>query len=289
MANKPIDQLVPAGSVEPNDLIPIHQNGVAKKLAAKVLENWLLQMANGHGGIHSIEKVGSNGLVGTYRMTFADTSTFDYVITNGRSIKTIAKTKTSGLTDTYTITYSDNTTSTFPVTNGATGPKGADAHVYFKYASQKPTASSHSMGDEPDNWIGIYSGTAAAAPSDWTQYQWFQFKGAPGNTGAAAQVTETKVEYQAGTSGIVAPSGTWQTSVPIVPQGGYLWVRTTIRFNSGSPVTSYAVCRFGIDGTGSVSSVNGMSPDGNGDVSLDIDISQTEYDLLMNALAEGGG
>ena len=44
----------------------------------------------------------------------------------GRGITNIAKTSTSGLVDTYTITYSDSTTSTFQVTNGRNGTNGTN-------------------------------------------------------------------------------------------------------------------------------------------------------------------
>ena len=42
----------------------------------------------------------------------------------GRSVVSIIKTNTVGLVDTYTITYSNSSTSTFTVTNGATGATG---------------------------------------------------------------------------------------------------------------------------------------------------------------------
>lgn len=42
----------------------------------------------------------------------------------GKGITSIVKTGTLGLIDTYTITYSDSTTSTFDITNGAKGDKG---------------------------------------------------------------------------------------------------------------------------------------------------------------------
>ena len=35
------------------------------------------------------------------------------------------------------------------------------------------------------------------------------------------------IEYQAGTSGTTPPTGTWSTSIPVVPDGGYLWTRVT--------------------------------------------------------------
>lgn len=249
MADKAVSELIEAKQVSPGDLFVLEQDGTAKKLTGQTLENWLLQMAQGHGGIHSIEKVGSNGLTDTYRMTFADTSTFDYIITNGRGIKSIAKTKTSGLTDTYTVTFNDGTTFDYTVTNGAKGDKGDAWYVWFKYASQMPTEASHSMGDVIDNCMGIYSGTQPTKPTDWKAYQWFQIKGEKGNTGDPAILLGWKTEYQASTSGKVPPSGAWSEELPVIKQGTYLWTRTTQTYNSGSPVVAYSVGYLGKDGT----------------------------------------
>ena len=268
MADKSVGELIAAQSVTPTDLFVLEQNGTAKKLTGQVLENWLVSFADGHGGIKSIVKHSTDVLVDTYRITLADTTTFDFVVNNGRGINTIEKTGTSGLVDTYTITFNDATSSTFEVVNGAKGDKGDNTYTHIKYASQKPTASSHSMGDVADNWIGIYFGASETAPTDWTQYEWFQIKGEKGETGEPATLNSSSVEYQVSDSGTIIPSGAWSASIPVVAQGKYLWTRTTQTFNTGSPVISYSVSRMGIDGTGSVSSVAGVSPDENGDVPL---------------------
>lgn len=268
MADKAVSELIEAERITATDLFVLEQNGTAKKLTGQVLLNWLTAAADGHGGIQSIQKVSTNGLADTYRIILADTTTFDFVVTNGRGISGITKTATSGLVDTYTIQYNDGTSATFTVTNGAKGDKGDNTYTWIKYASQEPTASSHSFGDVPDNWIGIYFGFADTAPTDWTQYQWFKIKGEKGDTGSPATLTSSKAEYQVSDSGSIIPSGAWSESVPVVPQGKYLWTRTTNTFNTGSPVVSYSVSRMGRDGTGSVSSVANISPDTNGNVPL---------------------
>ena len=93
-------------------------------------------------------------------------------------------------------------------------------------------------------------------------------QGPQGDPGTAATVTSTEIVYQAGTSGTEAPTGTWSAVVPTVPQGQYLWTRVTTQFNTGSPVIYYSVSRFGVDGSGSVSSVNGVAPDNSGNIQL---------------------
>ena len=69
--------------------------------------------------------------------------------------------------------------------------------------------------------------------------------------------------------------------MPTVAPGRYLWTRQVLRFNTGDPITSYSVSRFGIDGTGAVSSVAGVAPDENGNVPLDA--------ADVKALPIGGG
>ena len=92
--------------------------------------------------------------------------------------------------------------------------------------------------------------------------------GPQGAAGAPATLESYVVEYMASDSGTNAPSGSWSTTVPNVDQGKYLWTRVTQTYNTGSPVVSYSVSRMGIDGSGSVSSVAGVSPDSNGNVAL---------------------
>lgn len=284
-------ELIAAQSVTPTDLFVLEQNGTAKKLTGQVLENWLVSFADGHGGIHSIAKLSTSGLVDTYRITLADTTTFDFVVNNGRGITGISKTGTSGLVDTYTISYNNGTTSKFTVTNGAKGDKGDNAYIWIKYASQKPTESSHSMGDIPDDWIGIYSGNASTAPTDWQQYKWYKCKGEKGDTGDAAALVTKSVTYQIGSSGTIEPSGNWQSTVPEVPQGKYLWTRTVVQFNTGDPITWYSVAYAGINGTGAVSTVCGKSPDETGNVAVtadDVDALPSAGGRMTGPIAMGG-
>lgn len=282
MADKAISELVAAPSVTPDSLFVLQQDGTAKKLTAKVLENWLLSFADGHGGIQSYELLKTVGLVKTYRFTLADQTPIDIDVVDGRGIESVKPTSTDGLVVTYTITYNDGKTDTITVTNGAKGDKGDRADIWVKYASQKPTASSHSFGDVPDAWIGIATGhNMDAAPTDWQQYTWFQWKGEKGDTGEPATLVSSQVTYQVGDSGTIIPSGSWTTSVPHVTPGKFLWTREVTQFNTGSPIVKYSVSRFGMDGLGSVTTVAGVSPDPNGNVNLDADD--------VKALPIGGG
>ena len=155
MADKSISELTAATQVGSTDLFVLEQSGVAKKLTGQILENWLVALADGHGGIQDIEKTSTSGLIDTYTITLADETVetftvtngkaissvvktgavppsltdsyrinyndgthYDFTVTNGKGVTSIEKTSTSGLVDTYTITYNDSTNGTITVTNG---------------------------------------------------------------------------------------------------------------------------------------------------------------------------
>lgn len=281
MADKAISELISAEQITATDMFVLEQNGTAKKLTGQVLLNWLTAAADGHGGIQSYKLLQTEGLVKTYRFTLADQSFMDIDVVDGRGIEDVILDSRNGLVDTYRMIFNDGPAKYFTVTNGAKGDKGEKANIWVKYASQQPTASSHSFGDIPDAWIGISTGHLSQAPTDWQEYAWFKWKGEKGDTGDPATIVSASITYQAGDSGTVIPSGSWSTSIPAVTPGRYLWTRQVLQFNTGIPITSYSVSRFGIDGTGAVSSVCNKSPDENGNVDLNA--------AAVGALSVNGG
>lgn len=152
---------------------------------------------------------------------------------------------------------------------GLKGPKG-DAFTYADFTAEQLAELKGPKGD-------------AFEYSDFTPAQLAALKGGPGTP---ATVASTETVYQAGTSGTEAPTGTWSAAVPTVPQGQYLWVRVTTQFNTGEPVIYYSVSRFGVDGSGSVVSVNGVSPDNSGNVRVQAeDITTSGGQTVEEALA----
>lgn len=101
--------------------------------------------------------------------------------------------------------------------------------------------------------------------SDFTEAQLAALKGA---TGDPATVESSATTYQVGDSGTEAPTGDWSATIPTVPQGKYLWAKTVTQFNSGAPITTTVVSRFGVDGAGSVTTVNNVEPDDAGNIQL---------------------
>ena len=61
------------------------------------------------------------------------------------------------------------------------------------------------------------------------------------------------VEYQASNNGTTVPTGTWQSSVPSVNNGQYLWTRTRIYYTNSTTSDSYSVSYKGTNGTNGTS------------------------------------
>lgn len=71
--------------------------------------------------------------------------------------------------------------------------------------------------------------------------------GKNGNDGRG--IASTVITYQASSSGTTTPTGTWQSTIPTVTAGHYLWTKTVINYTSGEPTTSYSVSMMGKTGT----------------------------------------
>lgn len=93
-------------------------------------------------------------------------------------------------------------------------------------------------------------------------------RGYTGNPGADITITSTSVQYQEWTSGTSYPTGTWLDNPPSIAQGNFLWTRTIVNYSDGGQTVAYSVARNGVDGSGAVSTVCGVSPDGAGNVAL---------------------
>ena len=65
--------------------------------------------------------------------------------------------------------------------------------------------------------------------------------------GTSVTITSTSVEYQKSSSGTAAPS-TWQSTIPDVPSGQYLWTKTTVYYSNGKSTVSYSVAKQGSTG-----------------------------------------
>lgn len=133
-------------------------------------------------------------------------------------------------------------------------------------------------------------GSPAAAQVGVTEGHYHIALGLPrGETGEAAIITAVGTAYQQSDNGQTPPGGAWQESPMEPTPGRYLWTRTVLTWNSGQTTTLYTVARQGMDGQGAVSTVNGVSPDGSGNVQLPVDdapVSGSAHLISSGAVAE---
>lgn len=76
--------------------------------------------------------------------------------------------------------------------------------------------------------------------------------GAKGDDGIAGKdgvgIKDTLIEYAVSTSGTTRPTSGWSTSIPTVPQGQYLWTRTTWTYTDNTTEQGFTVARQGEKG-----------------------------------------
>lgn len=138
--------------------------------------------------------------------------------------------------------YSNGTRKeTIPAIIGIYGDKGADGVGINSSSIMYGISTSASV--QPTNW------TETMPVAKQGEYLWkriitdytdpskpdtieltYNYQGKDGTPGTS--LTVSKIEYQSGTSGTVAPTGTWTTSIASVPEGQYLWSKATLSDNS---------------------------------------------------------
>ena len=165
----------------------------------------------------------------------------DGITVNKKFSFAVAKTGSSGTSvtvSTTTVEYATSSNGTTAPTSGwqSTVPAVATGQflwtkTYVKYSDNKSTTS----------YAVSYSGT----------------NGTNGTNGTSVTVSSTSVTYQTSTSGTTTPTGTWQTTVPSVTNGQFLWTKTYVKYSDGKETTSYAVSYKGTNGTNGKDGENG--------------------------------
>lgn len=61
-------------------------------------------------------------------------------------------------------------------------------------------------------------------------------------------ISATKIEYVGSTSGTVKPTTGWSTTIPTVPEGQYLWTRTTWTYTDNTSEMGYSAAKMGAKG-----------------------------------------
>ena len=153
--------------------------------------------------------------------------------------------------------------------DGLPGKPGADGRTPYFHTAYADSADGQ-LGFSTTNASGkLYMGTCTdyiqSDPTDYRAYTWVKIKGETGQTGPAGRdgrdgkgVKSYAITYQAGTSGVTYPTGSWSSTIPTVPKGQYLWSKTTLTYTDNTTSDTYSVAYFPVNGaTGATG--NGIS------------------------------
>ena len=178
---------------------------------------------------------------------------------------------------------------TWSLIQGENGVNGIDGKTYYTWVKYADTPTGGGLSDNPTgkSYIGLaYNKTTPTESTNPGDYQWALIKGDKGDTGPAGQngkgVSSYSVTYQAGTSGTTAPTGTWTTTIPSVPQGRYLWTKMVITYTDNTSTTSYSVSYIPVNGQNGATGATG--PAGNGISSI-----TAEFYLSTSKTTQTGG
>lgn len=169
-------------------------------------------------------------------------------------------------------------------TNGTPGAPGSDGRtVYFhvKYSNDGGKTFTSNSGETVGSYLGTCTDYEESDPTTVESYTWVKIKGEQGIQGDKGEdgrgILSQEIAYQTSSSGAEIPTGAWNSNIPDVPLGQYLWTRTTTTYTKGTPenVISYSVSRVGADG------VNGSDGnDGRGisstEITYQVGSSQTD-------------
>lgn len=289
MANKRVQDLTPAESIQLADRFVLEQAGQAKSLTGQILIDDLATALDGHGGISSItytEPVAPS-LEGTLTITMADETTYDLVITNGNGIESIEiKYGISNVADPAYVYewYSAVVSPTdalpyaftrFTITDSTGGT--TVAYTITKKADD-PTISVGTVTAEAGSTADATVANVGTASNPVLNFDFTLPQGEKGNTG---DYIVPVVSYGTSTAAATEPT-TWYSSPTSISYsaGNYIWKRTQYTLHDAQTVQdtkTEIIGYIGQNGTGSGTvqqiTFNGVvyTDDGTGNVPMTID------------------
>lgn len=289
MADKRIQDLSEATTIEDDDLLPISQSGQAKKITVDTLIQALASLLDGHGGIANTSYTPpvAPSLNGTLTFTMADQTSYDVPITNGNGIASIA------------IAYGVSSQGTTPgyVTQWANVPVSpTDANPY-QWTRIRITDKTNTVTDaysvsmkavNPTMTIGSVNAEAgenadATVTNSGTSYNPvfnFDFTLPKGDKGDAGDYIVPIVSFGTSTAAATEPS-VWYSSPSSLSYaaGNFIWQKTEYTLQEAQTVQSTEVKVIGYigqngTGAGTVTqiTVNGdvYTDDGTGNVTMNL-------------------
>lgn len=153
-------------------------------------------------------------------------------------------------------TYSDNSISTTLAVcltggKGATGKGVSSAAVTYQLhtsGTMAPTGTWTSAIPTPVKGQYLWARTITTY-TDNTTSTTYSVSYFPTDGQSGKGIAGTAITYQLHTSGSVAPTGTWLSSVPTPVLGQYLWTRTIVTYTDATTSTSYSTSYYATNGS----------------------------------------
>ena len=128
-----------------------------------------------------------------------------------------------------------------------------DTATYIYYSENESGLGAATTPTATTKYIGIYNGPPAEGGQPGTPptgTKWTKYVGEDGAPGEGVTVKEIKYEYAKSTTGQTPPITGWQSTVPSLSGGDYLWSRTTTIYSDkdSKPAVTYNVSYSGING-----------------------------------------
>ena len=136
---------------------------------------------------------------------------------------------------------------------GEKGDDGKTSYVHIAYSNSSDGGVDFSTTDPTNRaYTGYYTDFEMIDSTDPSKYEWQRTKGDSGKDGVAGKdgvgLQSTSITYASHTNASTPPATGWQTQVPTVPAGQYLWTKTVWTYTDTSSETGYSVARMGQDG-----------------------------------------
>ena len=117
---------------------------------------------------------------------------------------------------------------------GETGAAGDNGYIHIKYSNDGGTTFTGNGGEDPGDWMGVYSDNTQADSTSVSAYQWVKVRG--------LSVEKVEKEYCLVSSDSAVPSGTtWSTTIPDYESGKWYWSREVTTWSDGSSTNGEAI------------------------------------------------
>lgn len=289
MADKRIQDLTPAESVQLADRFVLEQAGQAKSLTGQILIDDLAAALDGHGGISDITYTPpeSGSLDGTLTITMADETTYDVTITNGNGIESIEIK--------YGISNNADPAYVYEWYSAVVAPTDAMPYAFTRFTITDSTGgltvayTITKKADDPTISVGTVTAEAGSTADATVSNVGtasnpvlnFDFSLPQGEKGDTGDYIVPVASYGTSTAAATEPT-TWYSSPTSISYsaGNYIWKRTQYTLHDAQTVQdtkTEIIGYIGQNGTGSGTvqqiTFNGVvyADDGTGNVPMTID------------------